>query len=137
MTNNPYSPSTSDATVAICPRNSTDVSTVTLAKRVFLAWERLRVLYIALLGALTVLLAAPGVIHNGSQLFTFRGMIMLVEGAIVANMCYFAGPAIETYVRWLGYERYWVRWILFVGGTLLTAVLAIASIAGSLLPEQN
>ena len=100
-------------------------------------WERLRVLYIALLGALTVFLAMPGVIHNGSQLFTFRGMFILVEGAIIANICYFAGPTVETYVRWLGYDRKWVRWILFIGGTLLTAMLAIVSIAEALLPNPN
>jgi len=137
MTNNPYSPSTSDATVALLLPDSPEESTVTLAKRVFLAWERLRVLYITLLGALTIFLAMPGVIHNGALLFTFRGMVVLAEGAIIANICYFAGPTVETYVCWLGYERKWVRWLLFIAGTLLTAVLATVSIAEGLLPDQN
>lgn len=109
------------------------VSIVALAKPVFIAWERLRIAFILLLGAFTMVLAIPGVIHNGPQLLAFRGLIMIGEGAIVANVCYFAGPIIETYVRWLGYDRKWVRWFLFAGGTVLTAILALISLASGLI----
>lgn len=103
----------------------------------FIAWERLRVVYVVLLGVFTIVLAIPGVIYNGSQLLTFRGLIMIAEGAIVANVCFFAGPILETYVRWLGYDRKWVRWFLFAGGTVLTAILALISLASGLIPDQN
>ncbi len=65
------------------------------------------------------------------------GAVLIAEGAIVANLCYFAGPIIETYVRWLGYDRKWVRWFLFVGGTVLTGMLAIATMAFMFLPDQD
>ncbi|MCC7336402.1 MAG: hypothetical protein IT422_15035 [Pirellulaceae bacterium] len=48
-----------------------------------------------------------------------------------------AGPILETYVRWLGYDRKWVRWFLFAGGTVLTAILALISLASGLIPDQN
>ncbi len=101
-----------------------------IAKWTFLAWERLRVIYIILLGLLTLLLAGP-------ELLRLRTMVMVVEGAIVANICYFAGPIIEIYVRWLGYRGKWLRWFLFISGTLVSAVLAIAAMASMLLPNQN
>ena len=82
-----------------------------------------------MLGMLTLLLAGPNIQQ-------FRTLMLIAEGAIVANICYFAGPIVETYVRWLGYDGKWVRWFLFVGGTSLTAVLAFASLASLFLPAQ-
>ncbi|QDV86473.1 hypothetical protein [Planctomycetes bacterium TBK1r] len=138
MTNNPYSSPTTDATTDHAASTvESGASVVELAKPVFLAWERLRIAYILLLGAFTAMLAMPGVISNGPQLLTFRGLIMIAEGAIVANVLYFAGPIVETYVRWLGYDRTWVRWFLFAGGTLLTALFALVSLASGLIPNQN
>ncbi|NND95703.1 MAG: hypothetical protein HKN47_00070, partial [Pirellulaceae bacterium] len=48
-----------------------------------------------------------------------------IPGAVGANLCFFAGPAIETYVSWLGYRRRWVRIVLFVSGTLFASLLTI------------
>ncbi len=86
--------------------------------------------FIVMLGLLTLLLAGP-------NLTKLRTLVMIAEGAIVANLCYFAGPITETYVRWLGYERKWVRWFLFVGGTMLTGILAIVTMASMFLPDQD
>jgi len=138
MTDNPYSSPTTDTTVGPKPSTAeSGVSIAALAKPVFIAWERLRIIYVLVLGVFTIMLAIPDVIYNGSQLLTFRSLVMIAEGAIVANVCYFAGPIIETYVRWLGYNRKWVRWFLFVGGTILTVVLAFFSLASGLIPDQN
>ncbi|MEZ6077097.1 MAG: hypothetical protein R3C56_15945 [Pirellulaceae bacterium] len=138
MTDNPYSSPTTDTTIGRKPSTAASgVSIAAVAKPVFIAWERLRVVYVVLLGVFTIVLAIPGVIYNGSQLLTFRGLIMIAEGAIVANVCFFAGPILETYVRWLGYDRKWVRWFLFAGGTVLTAILALISLASGLIPDQN
>lgn len=127
MPENPYSSPTSDASD---PAHAAPQTLAVIAKSTFLAWERLRVIYIILLGLLTLLLAGP-------ELLRLRTMVMVVEGAIVANLCYFAGPIIEAYVRWLGYRGKWLRWFLFISGTLVSAVLAIAAMASMLLPNQN
>lgn len=138
MVPNPYA---SSAENPVADRQATEMTTevplMMLAKSVFLAWEKLRLIYIVLLGLWTLILAMPGVIYAGSQLFTFRGIVMVAEGAFVANICYFAGPVIETYVRWLGYEGKWVRWFLFLGGTVLTVILSTVSLASGSIPNQN
>lgn len=61
---------------------------------------------------------------------------LIIVGAVVANVAYFAGPTIETYIRWLGYERMWPRWLMFGSGTLLSIVLAVGVLATALLPSQ-
>ncbi|TWT84572.1 hypothetical protein CA13_60520 [Planctomycetes bacterium CA13] len=128
---NPYSTPTSEpAAESVDGSISASRSLGDIARSTFLAWEKLRVVFIVLLGLLTVLLA-------GRSLMRLRILLLIVEGAIAANVCYFAGPIIETYVRWLGYDGKWVRWFLFVGGTLLTAILAIAALAGTLIPDQD
>ncbi len=133
MTENPYSTPTSGTQSLsatgedYCENPSTLAS---IAKPTFLAWERMRVVYIVLLGALTLILAVR-------SLARFRTLFLIAEGAIVANVCYFAGPIVETYVRWLGYDRKWVRWLLFLSGTTLVAILAFATLGSPFLPDQD
>ncbi len=116
MSKNPYtSPSASPAMEA---RAANDASGSSFAKPVFLAWERLRVLYVILLTVLSVSIVGP------SGLTSAQSFIRLMEGAVAANLLFFAGPITETYIRWLGYNRPWVRWALFLGGTLLSSALA-------------
>jgi len=117
--------------------NHAGPSLLSLARSVFIEWERLRIVYIVTLGAFTMMLAVPGVFYNGSQLLSMRGLLMIAEGAIVANIIYFAGPTTETYYRWLGYDRKSCRWFLFLSGTLLTAVLAIVFLSSRLISVQN
>ena len=127
---NPYSTPNSEPAADI-PDSVPAESLSQIARSVFLAWERLRIPYILVLATLTVLATGLEALTNMQTLVT------IVGGAIVANVCYFAGPIVETYVRWLGYEKNWVRWLLFVGGTLLTALLAFMMLATALLPDQN
>ncbi len=101
-----------------------------IAKNVFLAWERLRIAYIILLGLFTALIAAPTMTEP-------RTILLIVEGAVIANVCFFAGPAVETYVRWLGYDRDWVRKFLFAGGTLFTMLLVLFTFASQFIPNQQ
>lgn len=138
MAENPYSSPRTDSMLdpGIVPSDA-NVHFASMAKSVFIAWERLRIIYVVVLGAFTMMLSIPGMIANGPQLLGLHGIVMVVEGAVIANICFFGGPIIETYVRWLGYDRKWVRWFLFVGGTILTAMLALVSIALGLLPDQN
>lgn len=133
MTENPYSTPTLEATPATAESpamSTTSLSLASIAKPTFLAWERLRLIFVVMLGLLTLLLAGPNIMK-------LRTLLLVAEGAIVSNLCFFAGPVAETYVRWLGYDRKWVRWFLFVGGTMLTAMLAVVTMASMLLPDQD
>lgn len=134
MTHNPYSSPSVDLlpdTAATLSPSTSSQSLAAIAKSTFLAWEQLRILYIVVMGLITVLSLGMDM----TIITELRTVMLIAEGALLANFCYFAGPIVETYVRWLGYNRKWVRWFLFVGGTTLTAILAIASMA-SLLPSQ-
>jgi hypothetical protein len=101
-----------------------------MARTTFLAWEKLRVVYVVVLGVLTLLLTGPRIIEIDI-------LVALLFGGFVANVCYFAGPIVETYVRFLGYRGNVLRWLLFITGLVLTAILAVASLASMLLPNQN
>ena len=131
MTINPYSPSSLETPkLNVAPTATTNLTLVDIVKTTFLAWERLRIVYVLLLGLLTVGLVGP-------QFTQIPMLIVVAGGAVFANLCYFAGPSLESYVRWLGYQGNWLRWFLFIGGTLLTAMLEIALLGPSLLPNQN
>jgi hypothetical protein len=131
MTINPYSsPSLESTSLDAAPAAAPNLNLVDIVKTTFLAWERLRIIYVLLLGIWTVVLVGPQPLHIPIA-------IVIAGGAVLANLCYFAGPILESYVRWLGYRGKWLRWFLFIGGTLLTAMLEIALLGPSLLPNQN
>ncbi len=90
-----------------------------IARTTFLAWEKLRILYNVVLVFLTLVAAAKSV-------WTLSLLTMAVAGAVFANLCYFAGPIIETYVTWLGYRGKQLRVWLFISGTLFACGLAYA-----------
>lgn len=110
---------------------SPDRSLLTIARNVFLAWEKLRVVYVIILGSVTVMLTG---LSLNVDLPLLR---LIVLGAVTANVMYFVGPTTETCVQWLGYSRPWLRWLLFVGGTLLSVLLTIGWLATELLPDQQ
>ena len=136
MSENPYS---SPLVLETSPEHKTSAAPFTaasnsnlmeIARSTFLAWEKLRFLYIGLLGTLTLLLC-------GREIVNIEILMLVIAGAFVANVCYFAGPILETYVSWLGLKGKWFRWMLFTVGTLFTMVLAVAFLADNLLPNQN
>ena len=130
MTENPYSTTTTTPFTDSIPPKSSDGSLLTNARAVFLAWEKLRIVYVIILCMVTLMLTGSTGFYN------LRILRLIVEGAVVANLAYFAGPIVETYVRWLGYERMWPRWLMFGSGTLLSIVLAVGVLATALLPSQ-
>lgn len=101
-----------------------------IALPIFRAWEKLRFLYLIIMALITILIV-------GMKLFEFQTLLLLLKGALVANVLYFAGPVFETYLCWLGLSSKWVRPILFVAGTLLTALLALGLLFGDLIPDQD
>ncbi len=130
MTENPYSapPAGSHFRDDVPPAGVDRRSGVT-ARQTFLAWEKLRILYVLFLGALTLLLAGPGLMH-------MRTLIVIAEGTVIANLCFFAGPIIESYIRWLGYSGKWLRPLLFVVGTVFTALLVVLTLLPLWIPDQ-
>src|SRR5262245_54254540 len=87
-------------------------------------WERLRIVFNAILGcevlALTLLARA--------DYWTQRGFIRyLVARAIIANICFCAGPVADGYLRRFGFRGRGPTMLLFGIGTLLSMVAAFAS----------
>lgn len=130
MNDNPYAISTEQSVETFDAKLPNDESLLSIAKTVFLAWEKLRVIYLCILTLLTFFLV------GFSGMFNFSLMISIMFGAFFANAFYFAGPVIDTYIRWLGYTHSWPRWVMFVGGTILSIVLAIGVLGSQLLPNQ-
>lgn len=130
MTENPFSSPIAESPKTADSAGANPDSLTSIAKRVFLAWEKLRIAYIAILGVLTCLLA-------GTDLFQTRLLVLIVECGLVANICFFAGPIVETYICWLGFGKAWVRWPLFIGGTLLTILGVFATVGPYAIPIQN
>lgn len=106
----------------------------TIARRVFGEWEKLRLVYVGWLVVLTLVANSldPGVFWRFTYWFN------VISGAILANLAFFAGPALETYVRWLGVKLEWLGWTVFLAGTLFATVLALATIMSllDLIPNQ-
>lgn len=83
---------------------------------VVFAWEKLRIVFnIALLGT--------GVYFGGPPLVLCLPDVL--EGAVLANLCFCAGPVLECYLCLLLLPRQWVRWFVFAIGL----VVAIALVA--------
>lgn len=132
MSDNPYSaPVVSEEGVSESSLggNADSKTFGSIAKATFLAWEKLRIAFVLVLGLVTLALA-------GTTILEPKMIFLIVAGAVFANVCFFAGPIVETYVRWLGYTEQWVRWFLFIGGTLLTALLAVATLVSANFPGQ-
>jgi hypothetical protein len=85
---------------------------------VFLAWEKLRILYNGLL-----IVAVLGIILKSG--FNLLAGIFFVEPAIYANVGFCAGPVAEGYLSWLGFRHPACRWFIFALGLFITLVLAI------------
>ena len=117
-TENPYAAPTSESSQVA----ESNVPLMELARSTFLEWEKLRIVFVLLLGTITLLV-------TGAGLLRIKVLLAVVEGALIANVCYFAGPILETYVRWLGYRGKWLRWILFYCGTFMTALVAVLALA--------
>ena len=68
-------------------------------KPIFSKWEKLRILYNIILAG--ILLLTHG-LAMGSQFLQPFPLFVWLAGAILANVCFFAGPVTESYLSWLG-----------------------------------
>jgi len=57
-----------------------------------------------------------------------------VFGCFAANGLYLAGPAVDGYLTWFGLRHRAVTVLLFLAGTVLASLLAIACVAFSFSP---
>ncbi|MGC3966581.1 MAG: hypothetical protein QM775_04185 [Pirellulales bacterium] len=100
-------------------------------KQVFLAWEKLRIVYILALAAVSFRFI------DWTLERTYHMWPLLAALAIAANACYFAGPIGELYLTWIGLPRKIVRYGLFTVGTIFACFLAASSLDVWNLPLLN
>ena len=111
---------------------------------VFVRWEKLRILYnliVGLVGAVGVadaVLDLAGMLEHSTEVMKAPVLVVgIVCYGIGANVCYFLGPIIESYVRWLGLRVRHVTQTLFIVGTvlsvLLTGLISLMMWAGTLI----
>ncbi|MBN2023472.1 MAG: hypothetical protein JW809_11850 [Pirellulales bacterium] len=87
--------------------------------RVMVAWEKLRILYNAILAVVVALAGGLAWAKWGQR----PRLGTLVMGAIMANLWYCAGHVIDGYLSWFGLRSPVVTWLLFGFGTLLAMLL--------------
>jgi hypothetical protein len=86
-------------------------------KPIFYKWEKLRLLYNFILAVILLLS------HGLSLKWQFFHPIWLsiwLAGGIGANLCFFIGPLVESYLTWLGFRSRWVTGLIFVIGVFLS-----------------
>jgi hypothetical protein len=90
------------------------------AKTIFLKWERLRLVYNAILIGLVLCSGRlVGILEDPVR------VIHLLGDAVIANVCFCAGPVAEWYLCWLGLNRRLARWGTFLLGTCLAVSGAV------------
>ena len=93
-------------------------------RSIFLRWERLRVLYNALLAGVTAVflplvkdeLVLPG---------PLTVVATLLAGAVLANVCFTVAPIVEAYARWLGVRTRALTPVLFAAGVAVSVPLVL------------
>lgn len=98
----------------------------TALRELVLAWEKLRILYNALLLIPGLLVLSALVTEE--NVGVLEALVMGALVAIGANCCYFLGPAAELYLRGLFRKGEPIgrgRWLLFGSGTLLSFFLFV------------
>lgn len=130
---NPYASPVSQAIEEALP-DAASHALGRIARATFLAWEKLRLVYVGILAGVTLLLGGLG---GPALLSSFSFWANVVEGAIVANLCFFAGPIVETYVTWLGFRAKWLRISMFTLGTLVSCALVFFVVVSELLPTMH
>ncbi len=96
-----------------------------LARRIFVAWERLRIVYNSVLAVTVLCVGTIYYLQYGPPPFPMTGFLGLFIPFIGANLCFFAGPIVETYVAWLGNRTETLRLIMMLLGTGLSMLIAI------------
>jgi hypothetical protein len=86
-------------------------------KPIFYKWEKLRLPYNIILA---VILWLSHGISLKWQFFQPMFLSIWLAGGIGANLCFFVGPLVESYLTWLGLCRRWVTFVIFVIGVFIS-----------------
>jgi hypothetical protein len=91
--------------------------------RIFLKWEKLRLIYI---GVLLILIFA--IFHHEILNYQYRVYFKypLIKVIIFVNVAYFAGPIAEYLFMRKGYKNKWITLILFLSGTGFAGFISFA-----------
>ena len=93
------------------------------------AWEKLRLVFIGVLAVPTVLIFVLVVLQSPDPRSPWFYLIQAAVGAVIANVCYLAGPAAEFYAIWAGVKNTLpLRIVLFVLGTGTCLLFGSASL---------
>jgi hypothetical protein len=92
---------------------------------VFFAWEKLRLIYNALL----IIVVLAMLLQAGSSPLT---AVFFALHALAANLFFCAGPVGEGYLCWIGVSRQSSRWIVFCFGCVVAIALTVDSVPGVL-----
>lgn len=97
-------------------------------RAVLLTWEKLRVAYnlILLMAVMAMFLHAPSAYVREPLPF----VLMLGVGAVLANLCFLAGPVVDvvfTLLSGRGNNTRLNRWVYFVMGTAYACLLVVAT----------
>lgn len=88
-------------------------------------WERMRIVYNAVL----IILTALESFFIGPQLMLDPLFLLQVcVGGLISNLCFFTGPAIEGYGRYLGFWNLTLSISLFACGLVFTGLLSLGFI---------
>ena len=93
-------------------------------KQVVIAWEKLRLLYNVIM--LLVGVIALFVFVNYYRESSTKVLLQVITFAIFTNLCFFAGPLCELYLRAFRdiTNAQSLRWILFILGTVISLIPA-------------
>jgi len=96
-------------------------------------WERRRLWFNGILIALTLVL---GILLD-VVILEYRFWAFAVQGAVVANVCFCAGPVATWHVSRLGFNQRVTGTLLFWIGTALSMLLTAVALVLNLLPWQD
>lgn len=83
---------------------------------IFFSWEKLRVLFNAVL-VIESLVLIRGIDDFWMDITPAQFMRNAVFYSFMANLFYMVGPFVESYATWVGSQFRWLRSALFVTGT--------------------
>lgn len=92
-----------------------------LNRKIFLDWEKLRLIYLFVLSAISIQRLLPI-----WPLLPLQVWIEMTVGVIITNICYTLGPIAENYYQFLGFQHPSFRYLLFFIGTAFSAVATLA-----------
>ena len=90
---------------------------------VIVRWESFRLLFNILL---VITCLGHGVLANPANFGDFEFWKYLVIGAVLANLLFMTGPALDGYLTWYGIWTAPIALLAFMCGTGLTMMFAIA-----------